>query len=151
MKNNDIPIEKILEKINIQPNLIDLQSENREKVRSALNALTGVTLLTKRKDSLYALVGYYVMEVKTLEQIEFFFKETKTAHSPDLAYLILKDLTQFKEASRHRLLINDFLNHLSDIQISKSGMSLEPFIHLVEHAKWGEKQKRRFIEEFYEF
>jgi hypothetical protein len=151
MKENGIPIEKILEKINIQSNLIDLQSGNREKVRSALNALAGVTLLSKRKDSLYALVGYYVMEVKTLEQIEFFFKETKSIRSPDLAYLILKDLTQFKEASKHRLLINDFLNHLSDIQVLKTSIGIEPFIQLVEHAEWGEKQKRRFIEELYEF
>ena len=91
------------------------------------------------------------MEVKTLEQIEFFLKETKSVLSPDLAYLILKDLTRFKEVSKHRLLINDFLNYLSGIQVSKTSIGIEPFIQLIEHAEWGEKQKRRFIEELYEF
>jgi hypothetical protein len=147
MNIQDMPVEKILAKINIQPNLIDLQSNSKEKVRSALEALAGVTLLTKRKDSLYALIGYYIMEVKTLEQIEFFFNATRSAYSPDLAYHMLKDLTHFKEASTRRIFMNAFLNYLSDIQISNSRFSIESFIQLIELSKWGEKQKQKFLDE----
>ena len=60
MNIENLTVEEICERINIQANLIDLQSKNKKKINSALTTLATITKLTKRRDALYALCGYYL-------------------------------------------------------------------------------------------
>ena len=52
----DLTVEEICRRINIQTNLKDLQSKNKKKINSALTTLATITKLTKRRDALYAFV-----------------------------------------------------------------------------------------------
>jgi len=148
MDIENISLEEICKKVNIQPNLIDLQSNNREKIKSALTSLAAFARLANRKDSLYALVGYYFLEVHTLEEIEFFFNATKSLDSPDLAYFILRDLTQKKDASKRRIFMNDLFKYIAWILRNTSSDKKDSFRQLVESAQWGEKLKWKFFNEF---
>ena len=143
-----LSLEEISQRINIQSNLIALQSTNREKVKSALTSLAAVTRLANRKDSLYALVGYYLLEVHTLEEIEVFFYATKSLGSTDLAYFILRDLVQKKDASKRRIFMNDLSKHIAWILRSAGSDTKEKFRTLFESGQWGEKLKWKFLNEF---
>jgi hypothetical protein len=147
MKIEDLSLEEILANANIQHNLVDLQSGDKETIRGALGTLAAMTQYADRKDSLYALIGYYQLEVKTLDDIEFFFNATRNLHSPDLIYLILKDLARNKEASRRRLFMNDVLRCFPLVLRTATSKQVESFVQVVESAAWGEKQKARFLEE----
>ncbi len=73
MNMEDFTAEEICRRINIQANLNDLQSKNKEKRNSALTTLATITQLTKRRDALYALCGYYILEIESIDDIELFF------------------------------------------------------------------------------
>lgn len=64
----DLTVEEICRRINIQANLNDLQSKSIEKRNSAITTLVTITQLTKRRDALYALCGYYILEINTTAQ-----------------------------------------------------------------------------------
>jgi hypothetical protein len=145
MDINNLSLEEICGKINIQASLIDLQTSDKETLRTALCTLATVTKLANRKDSLYAIMGYYQSEVKTLDEIEFFFNATENAQSPDLMCLILKDLAQNKEASRRRLFMNHILHCLPVVLRTATCKQAESLIQIVESAVWGDKQKARFL------
>jgi len=85
MNIENYTVEEICERTNIQANLVDLQSKNRKKISSALTTLATITHLTKRKDALYALCGYYLLEIKNMDEIEFFFDATRNLHSIELS------------------------------------------------------------------
>jgi hypothetical protein len=146
MNIENLSIEAILANANIQHNLIDLQSGDKEVVRRALGTLTAVTQYGNRKDSLYALIGYYQLEVKTLDDIEFFFNATRNLHSPELIYLILKDLARNREAPRRRLFMKDVLRCFPLVLRTATSKQAESLVQIVESAVWGDKQKARFLE-----
>jgi len=80
----DLTVEEICRRINIQANLNDLQSKNKEKRKSALTTLATITQLTKRRDALYALCGYYILEIESIDGIELFFDAIRSLDSIQL-------------------------------------------------------------------
>jgi len=148
-KIEDLTIEEICKRINIQSNILDLQSEDKGKVESALNTLSSVTRFTDRKDALYVLVGYYRTEIRTIDEIVDLFYGTSTAFSIDLSMMILKDLVKFKDISRQRIFVSEFLRHLSllfrDIDDDRSNEIRTS----IENSAWGDKLKRKFLDSLF--
>ena len=149
IKINDLSLEELYGSINIQAKLTDLQSKDREKIKRALQALSAIAGSTERKDCLYALAGYYQMEIKTLDDIEFFFEATKISNSPELFRLIFMDLTKNKDASRRRLFMDDVLRQFALIIYRSTRDQAESFFEMIESSEWGDKQKDRFFEKLY--
>jgi len=149
MNIENLSAEQICQGISILGNLIDLQSKDREKIRSALGTLAAITRLGCRKDSLYALAGYYVLEVHSLEEIEFFFNAIQPFAPADLGYMMLRDLSQKKEACRHKTLMDDLSKDIGRISRDASPGTREKFIELVESAEWGDKLKDKFLSRIY--
>ena len=113
MNIEDLSVEEICKRINIQTNLIDLQSKNEKKRNSALTILATITKLTKRRDALYALCGYYLLEIENIDDIELFFDAIRNLDSIELLKLILKDISEDRNIFRRRVFIDDFLRKLS--------------------------------------
>ena len=141
----DLSVEEICKRINIQANLNDLQSKNKKKRNSALTTLATITKLTKRKDALYALCGYYILEIVSIDDIELFFDAIRNLDSIELLKLILKDLAKDKNIFRRRLFIDDFLRRLSASTISADENDKAEIKQLIENSVWGEKLKRKFL------
>jgi hypothetical protein len=87
----NIQIEDFLSKVDIQSHMLNLLSDNKENVRIALLNIAYAAQLTGRRDCLIALAGYYVLEVRSIDDSEFFIKTTKLAHSPELARIVMND------------------------------------------------------------
>ena len=104
----NLTIEEIFKRVNIQSNLLDLQSKDEGKVKSALNTLSSITRHTNRKDALYVLVGYYRTEISTPDEIIDFFKGTEVAYSVDLTMMVLSDFVKFKDISKQRIFVTVF-------------------------------------------
>ena len=85
MNIKDLTVEEICRRINIQANLNDLQSKSMEKRNSALTTLVTITQLTKSRDALYALCGYYILEIKSIDDIDE--EVLKNLISESVAYL----------------------------------------------------------------
>jgi len=145
MNMKDLTVEEICRRINIQANLNDLQSKSIEKRNSALTTLVTITQLTKRRDALYALCGYYILEIKSFDDIELFFDAIRNLDSIELLKLILKDITKDKNVYRRRLFIDTFLRKLSASIISADEKDKNEIKHLIENSVWGEKLKRKFL------
>lgn len=146
-KIEDFSIEELCKRVNIQTNLFDLQSEDEEKVKSALSTLSAVTRYTDRKDALYALIGYYQTEVRTIDEMMSFFHGTKAAFSTDLSMMILKDLAKLKDlGSKQRIFADDFLSHLGIVLARSNGDRKNEMRTLIENSAWGDKLKRKFLE-----
>jgi hypothetical protein len=145
MNIENLTVEEICEKINIQPNLVDLQSKNKKKVRSALTTLATITQLTKRKDALYALCGYYLLEIKNMDEIELFLDATRNVYSIELSKLILKDISKERNIFRRRVFIDDFLRKISTSVINADEQDRNEIKLLIENSVWGEKLKRKFL------
>jgi len=141
----DLSIEEICRRINIQANLNDLQSKNKEKRNSALTTLATISKLTKRKDALYALCGYYILETVSTDDIELFLDAIRNSDSIELLMLILKDLAKDKNIFRRRILIDDFIERLSASTISADEKDKAEIKQLIENSAWGEKLKRKFL------
>lgn len=141
----DLTVEEICRRINIQANLIDLQSKNKKKINSALTTLATITQLTKRRDALYALCGYYFLEIEHIDEIEFFFDAIRGLDSIELLKLILKDISEVKNIFRRRVFIDDFLRKLSTAIIKADEKDKNEIKLLIENSVWGEKLKRKFL------
>ena len=137
-------IEDIFSKVDIQANLRNLQSENKENVRTALLTIAYAAQVSDRRDCLIALAGYYVLEVRSIDDSEFFIKTTKLAHSPELAHVVLNDLVRHREVSRRRLFINDLVNLIETIIMKSTPEQAESLMRLIDSAVWGEKLKIKF-------
>ena len=137
-------IEDILNRVDIQANLRNFQSENKEDVRSALLTVAYAAQLCDRRDCLIALAGYYVLEVRSIDDLEFFIKATQLAHSPELAHIVLNDLIRNREVSRRRLFINDLVNLVGTIFRKSTPEQAESLTQLIDSAVWGEKLKIKF-------
>lgn len=149
-KIGDLPIEEIFKRVNIQSNILDLQSKDKENVKSALNTLSSITRLTNRKDALYVLVGYYKLEARTIDEIISFFYSTEMAYSVDLAMMVLKDLVKSKDISKQRIFVNDFLRHLSVLFLSYLDDERKNEVRkLIEDSIWGYKLKRKFLDNLF--
>ncbi len=144
MKIEDMRIEDVLSRANIQGNLLELQSKDIDNLRSALHTLAAIARHGNRRDSLIALVGYYVLEVKSTEDLEMFIKATELAHSPEFALFVLKDLVQRRELSRRRLFMRDLADIIYRIEMNATPEQAEAIAELIETAAWGEKQKAKF-------
>jgi len=137
-------LEDILSKVDIQSNLRNLQSVDKEKVRTALLTIACAAQVSGRRDCLIALAGYYVLEVRSIDDSEFFIATTKLAHSPELAHVVLNDLIRYREVSRRRIFINDLINILDTIIGKSTPEQTESLIQLIDSAVWGEKLKIKF-------
>ena len=144
MNIEKLRIEDILSKVNIQANLRQLESDNTEDVRSALQTLANIARLSERRDCLIALAGYYVLHVRSVDDYEFFIKATDLAHSPELSQIVLNDLVRIREASRRRLFMNDLVHIIGTINRRSTPEQTKSFKQLIESAVWGEKQKIKF-------
>lgn len=149
IRAEDLSIETICKRMNIQSNLLDLQSKDKEKVTSALKTLSMVTRHIDRKDALYALVGYYKSEVQTIDEIIDFFNATKMADSFDLATMVLKDLATFRDLGSRRLFTHDFLRHLDYFTGRIDDDRKSEIRTLIENSVWGEKLKRKFLDSLF--
>ena len=145
MNIEDLSVEEICKRINIQTNLIDLQSKNEKKRNSALTTLATITKLTKRRDALYALCGYYLLEIENIDDIELFFDAIRNLDSIELLKLILKDISEDRNIFRRRVFIDDFLRKLSTSVIKADEKDRNEMILLIENSVWGEKLKRKFL------
>ncbi len=143
MNIENYTVEEICEKINIQANLIDLQSKN--KISSAITSLATIIKLADRKDALYALCGYYILEIENMDDIELFFNALRNVEPLELLKLILKDISGDKNVFRRRLFIDDFLRKLSTSVIKADEKDRNEIILLIENSVWGEKLKRKFL------
>ncbi len=141
----DLTAEEICSRINIQANLNDLQSKNKKKISSALTTLATITQLTKRKDALYALCGYYLLEIENMDGIEFFLDATRNLYSIELSKLILKDISKEQNIFRRRIFIDDFLRKLSTSAIKADERDINEIKLLIENSVWGEKLKSKFL------
>jgi hypothetical protein len=141
----DLTVEEICRRINIQANLNDLQSKNKEKINSALTTLATITQQTKRKDALYALCGYYILEIETIDDIELFFDAIRNLNSIQLLKLVLKDIAKDKNMFRRRLFINTFQRKLSASIITAGDKDKNEIKQLIKNSVWGEKLKRKFL------
>lgn len=141
----NVSVEELLAETNIQHHLTALLSKDSEKVKTSLHTLAAAASLGKRRDSLYALVGYYELEVNTLEEIQFFFKATRSMYLPDLVYRILRDISQRKEVCRQKLFLDEVRRVLSTVVHRASPDQVESFRALVETAVWGDKLKFSFF------
>jgi len=141
----DLTVEEICRRINIQTNLNDLQSKNKKKRNSALTTLATITQLTKRRDALYALCGYYFLEIEHIDDIELFFDAIRNLDSIELLKLILKDISEDRNIFRRRVFIDDFLRKLSTSVIKADEKDRNEIILLIENSVWGEKLKRKFL------
>ena len=139
----NIQIEDFLSKVDIQSHMLNLLSDNKENVRIALLNIAYAAQLTGRRDCLIALAGYYVLEVRSIDDSEFFIK-TKLAHSPELARIVMNDLTRKREISRHRVFINELINIFSTIILKSSPEQTESLMQLIDSAVWGDKLKFKF-------
>ena len=92
-------LEDIFSKVDIQAHLRNLQSDDKEKVRTALLTIAYAAQVSGRRDCLIALAGYYVLEVRSIDDSEFFIATTKLAHSPEIAHVVLNDLPEPNDAS----------------------------------------------------
>ena len=126
MKIEDYTLEDICEKINIQSHLSDLQSGKKTQIKSALTTLSSIVSITKRKDALYALLGYYLLEINSTEEIEKFFDLTKNTNSIDLYRLILQDISKHKNIFRKKLF--SAINSIISPIFSSSSLSFAAFI-----------------------
>lgn len=142
----DLSIEELCKRVNIQSNILDLQSKDEGKVKSALDTLSLITKVTDRKDALYVLVGYYATEVRTINEIVNFFHGTRTAFSIDLSMMILNDLAKIKDISRQRTFVSDFLGHLGMLFRDSNDDRKNEIRTLIENSAWGDKLKRKFID-----
>jgi hypothetical protein len=147
MKTEDLRIEDVLSKANVQGNLRQLQSDNKENVRSSLHTLASIARLADRRDCLLVLAGFYVLEVRSIEDLEMFIKATDLAHSPELAIIVLKDIMHNRELSRRRLFMNDLVALIGRIKIRSTPEQTETIGKLIESSEWGEKQKAKFTNE----
>ena len=145
MNMKDLTVEEICRRINIQANLNDLQSKSIEKRNSALTTLVTITQLTERRDALYVLCGYYILEIKNIDDIELFFDAIRNLDSIELLKLILKDIAKDKNVFRRRLFIDTFLRKLSASIISADEKDENEIKQLIENSVWGEKLKRKFL------
>ena len=145
MNIEDLSVEEICRRVNIQTNLIDLQSRNKKKVRSAITSLAAIIKLTGRKDALYALCGYYILEVENIDDIEIFFDAVRNLESLELLKLILKDISEERNIFRRKLFIDDFLRKLSASVINADEKDRVEIILLIDNSVWGEKLKRKFL------
>ena len=145
MNIKDLTVEEICRRINIQANLNDLQSKSIEKRNSALTTLVTITQLTERRDALYVLCGYYILEIKNIDDIELFFDAIRNLDSIELLKLILKDIAKDKNVFRRRLFIDTFLRKLSASIISVDEKDKNKIKHLIKNSVWGEKLKRKFL------
>ncbi len=144
MKIEDYTLEDICEKINIQSHLSDLQSGKKTQIKSALTTLSSIVSITKRKDALYALLGYYLLEINSTEEIEKFFDLTKNTNSIDLYRLILQDISKHKNIFRKKLFIDDFLRNLSGVTMHAKDEELNKIKEIIQKSEWGEKLKKSF-------
>ena len=145
MNMEDLTVEEICRRINIQTNLNDLQLKNKKKRNSALTTLATITQLTKRRDALYALCGYYILEIESIDDIELFFDAIRNLASIELLKLILKDIAKDKNIFRRKLFIDTFLRKLSASIITADEKDRNEIILLIENSVWGEKLKRKFL------
>ncbi len=149
-KIEDLSIEEICKRINIQSNILDLQSKDKGKVKSALNTLSTVTKHTDRKDALYVLVGYYKTEIGTIDEIIDFFYSTEMEFSIDLSMMVLNDLVKFKDlGSTRRIFVHDLLRHLSLFSRHINDDRKNEIRTLIENSAWGDKLKRKFLDSLF--
>ena len=141
--------EQACRKLPIQSHFDELQTADDEKRSEVLHSIASIAHMGKRRDCVYALAGYFALEVKTLDDIELFCRATWPVDSPELTCLVLKALVQNKDASRRKLLMDDLLRKIEQI-LWHSPESADSFKEVVESSVWGVKMKKKFLRKIWE-
>ncbi len=137
-------IEDILKRIDIQTNIQKLQSGKRDEVLSALRTLASAAEFSNRKDCIMVLAGYYVLEVRSIDDLESFISATRLADSGELAHIVMKDIVRNRDISRRRLLIDDIVKIVRTISRKFGDEQIEALKQMIDSSVWGEKLKIRF-------
>jgi hypothetical protein len=140
----------IVKLIDIKSTLRGLLSKDQEKVKAALNTLCAMNKYGGRKEALYVLVGYYRIEIKTMDEIIRFFDWLQLILPEELSLMILNDVARFKEVARQALFIHYFIRHLKSILRDSDETQKKEIRALIEGSVWGYKLKRKFLEELFE-
>lgn len=144
MRIENLTIEEILERINIQANLLDLQSDNKQEVNNALSTLANIAKHTNRRDALYALCGYYLLEIKDIDDIEEFFYAIRVTNSIELVKLILRDISKYKNIFRRRIFVNKFMQSMSAVVLDANTKDKREITSIIANSAWGEKLKNKY-------
>ena len=86
-----------------------------------------------------AICGYYILEIKSIDDIELFFDAIRNLESIELLKLILKDIAKDKNVFRRRLFVEPFLRKLSASMISAAEKDKNEIKQLIKNSVWGEK------------
>jgi hypothetical protein len=143
---NNFTIEELYEEINIQSNLLDLESGEEQGVRSAIATLSRISCHTERRDALYALCGYYMLETKTLKDKERFFSDLRRECHYELFIIILQDLSQYKNFYRQKNFVDDIAYVLPSIVDKMSEDEKDALELIVQNSVWGKKLKEKFTD-----
>ena len=146
MKIEDISIEEICRVQNIDKILSDLASDDWTKKDSAVRQLATNYSISKRKEIIYVLCGYYVVKIKGFAQIERFFDQLNFCYHIELFKLMLKDLAEIKDLYRNRCFIDSFISALhSAVYRIDNEDCIGELMNIIENSNWGQKLKDRFI------
>lgn len=143
-------MEQLYEKIDIRAKLNDLESKDKDTLRSTIFTLSGISFYTKRRDALYVLCGYYQLEIQDLDDIEFFCDSLRNQCHYELYKMILKDLSLYKDFYRKKSFTNDVVSLLNAIINRLNNNEKDELQQIVENAVWGKKLKAKFIDKIRE-
>jgi len=143
--NNFSTIEEIYEKMNIQSDLINLESDDNDTIQKAISSLANISFFTKRKDALYSLVGYYTLATKDLNDKEFFFLSLRRMCNYELFSIILQDISQYKNFYRKKYFVDEIALTLSSILCKIDEDKKNKLELVIENSVWGKKLKDKLI------
>ena len=109
---NNLTLEEIYKKMSIQNISKYLESDDEDTVRQGLGTLAAMAYITKRKDALYLLVGYYILEIKDLNDKESFFISLGYMCNYELMCIVLQDISQYKDFYRKKLFVDSIKRSL---------------------------------------
>ena len=137
-----LTIEELYEKIEIQLRIKDLESNDKDRLRSGITTLAGVSYYTKRKDALYPLIGYYIIETNNLTDKESFFQMIHSNCNYQLYKIILKDVAQYSNFFRKSHFVHLLVTSMPSYKMSeKEKNEIE---EIIQNATWGKKLKLNF-------
>ncbi len=147
---NNFTIEEIYEKMNIQSYLTNLESGDNDTIQKTISTLASISFFTKRKDVLYSLVGYYVLETKDLNDKELFFMSLSRMCNYKLFSMILQDVSQYKNFYRKKYFVDEITSTLSSIANKINEDEKNKLELIIENSVWGKKLKDKLIGKFKE-
>jgi len=142
----NMTLEEIWKNNKIEDLASSLRLEKLDDLRSTINTLSAMACIGNRKDALYLLYGYYMIELKELSEKNIFISHITNWGNYELLNFIIIDLSQYKNLYRYKDSVNKIC---TAIDYSKDKFSTEQKNSLeliIEDAKWGVKLKNKFLD-----